>query len=134
MAKNEMQIEFVTSTFTTHTFQQQILDTKVDYQITNMNESMLITISQMDMPQFQSMSMALKRNGNRTLEPYVAVLYGACNVDEIGHNLAAKIAKKLEKRVIYLILNVTDSTKIMIPEIEKRLYNEIKQFPSKFGL
>ncbi|CAG9766499.1 unnamed protein product [Ceutorhynchus assimilis] len=120
-------IQFVSPKTKIHKFTDTILDKKIIFQIVNLENSIMIYINNIDEPICNNLDLAMCTRFSST--PQTTSLIGA-KAESSGSNVAGRLAKKLNK-TLYLSLNLEDS-RFMVPLVEKRLIQEINQFPGKF--
>lgn len=121
------EVELVESQFIVHKFAEEITERKIVFQVVKMIDSLLIYINDKDRLEFSDLSFAM---GNRyEKSPTGTTLLGNF-AEDTSKNIACKISKKTNKAV-YLSCNVEQNS-LLIPLIEKRLYEEMKINPDKF--
>lgn len=119
--------EFVESSFAIHTFSDEIHDRKVLFQVVKMVDSCFIFINNQDDLQLVDLSLALQsRFGPESLS---TSLIGYSS-DNTSINFTKRLNKKL-KKTLYVSLNV-EGDRLLLPAVEKRLYEEIKSNADKF--
>lgn len=123
-----LKIQFKEPSFKLHTFTTEILDKKVLFQVIRLVDSLMIFINLMDKMVLSDLSLGMF-NTRRMEEPVGTRIIGDF-VEDSSKNMALKIARKLGKSV-YISLNVSND-RLMLPAVEKRLCEEIKNKPDKF--
>lgn len=123
----EGKIQFVAPKTTTHTFRESILDKKIIFQVVKLQDIVFIYIDDSDQVQLSHLEMAM--NSRFADHPLSTTLLGA-TAENPGSQLASRIAKK-SKMTVYLSFNV-DDTKFLSSLVEKRLIQEMNQYPEKF--
>ncbi|KAL3286575.1 hypothetical protein HHI36_001076 [Cryptolaemus montrouzieri] len=119
--------KLVESSFSTHIFSDDLQGTKILFQVIKMLDSCIIFINDQNNLKFVDLSLAIQSRFER--EPLTTNLVGH-GVDNSSVNLANKLNKRL-KKLVYLSLNV-EGDRLLLPGLEKRLYEEIKSRPEKF--
>lgn len=119
---------FIESGFKLHTFAGEAVEKKVLFQVIKMLDSLIIFINLADSMVLRDLSLGMFNT--RTMQEPIATKIIGDFADEVSKNMALKFARKLGKTV-YISLNVSDD-RLMLPAIEKRLCEEIKNKPDKF--
>lgn len=121
-------IRFIEPTFKLHTFTTEVLDKNVLIQVIKMIDSLMIFINAVDKMVLSDLSLGMI-NTRHFKEPIATKIMGNFTEDT-SKNMALKLAKRLKKNV-YVSFNL-DNDKLMLPAVEKRLCEEIKNKPDKF--
>ncbi|EFA06556.1 Proteasome assembly chaperone 4-like Protein [Tribolium castaneum] len=121
-------VEYISPTFALHKFNGVVSERKIIYQVLKMVDSLLIFINDKDNMQLSSMFMALPNRYDNL--PVGTRLFGDFMEEETSKGIALRITKKLNKTVFVSCNIETDRT--MLPLIEKRIYEEIKERPEVF--
>lgn len=124
---NTYNVEFVKSQFVIHKFTEEITEKKIIFQVIKMLDSLFIYINDKDQLQFYDLSLAMVNRYDSSAAG--TTLLGNFSED-ISKNIACRISKNVNKAV-YLSCNVHPD-RLLIPLIEKRLYEEIKLNPDNF--
>lgn len=124
---NSCEVEFVKSQFIVHKFMEEIAEKKIIFQVIKMIDSVFIYINDKDRLQFCDLSFAMINRYENS--PTGTTLLGNSSED-ISKNVTCRLSKKI-KKAVYLSCNV-EPDRLLIPLIEKRLYEEIKTNPDKF--
>lgn len=125
-SKNKL--ELVPSKFHLYTFCDVIADKKVIFQVIKMIESSFIIINYKDNLTFDDLSFAMFNT--RKMDCPISTRLMGNFVDESSKNLVLKCSKLLKKPV-FVSCNL-DSDKLVLPLVEKRLFEEIKSRPNDF--
>ncbi|CAH1117264.1 unnamed protein product [Phaedon cochleariae] len=120
-------VEYVPSKFNIHTFDAEILEHKLLFQVIKMQDSLLFYINDKDQLKFSDISLALKSRYDSS--PLGTRLIGDFT-DEISKNIAIRLSKKTDKAV-FLSFNVDHDGRFS-PLVEKRIYEEMKNYPVMF--
>lgn len=121
-------LHFIEPSFKLHTFSTEVLDKKVLFQVIRMLDSLMIFINLKEKMVLYDLSLGMF-NTRKMQAPIATKIIGNL-VEDTSKNMALKFARKLGKSV-YISLNV-DNDRLMLPAIEKRLCEEIKNKPDKF--
>ncbi|XP_018562852.1 uncharacterized protein LOC108904694 [Anoplophora glabripennis] len=121
------EVELAKPKFIVHKFVSEITEHKIVFQVIKMIDSLFIYINDKDRLQFSDLSFAMTNRYDKC--PTGTTLIGNFS-EEVSKNIACRISKKVNKAV-YLSCNV-EQDRLLIPLIEKRLYEEIKSYPDKF--
>lgn len=129
MSSNDIDttVEFTVSKFGQHNFKDQILEKKLMFQVIQMKDSLLIYINDKDNITFDDLSLAMNNRHDNT--PIATKLVGDAPED-FSNSMVSRLSKRTGK-VVYLSCNVPQD-KMLIPLIEKRILEELKQHPDKF--
>lgn len=120
-------ITFVESKLGLHTFESEIMERKILFQIVKMQDSLLIYVNHKDNTCFSDLSLAIKeRFGNKVIGTKIVGNLSENSANEISCRIALKTGK-----TVFLSCNV-DIDARFIPLLEKRLYDEMKAYPDKF--
>jgi hypothetical protein len=122
-------IEFMEPNVEIHSFGTEVAETPIHFQVLKMENSLFIWIGSGTDPTFSDLGMALNTRYDRL--PLCTRLMGAHTAME-SSNLASRLAKKFQ-RAVYVSYNLP-SDRLLLPTIEKRLQEEIKTHPEKFGI
>ncbi|KDR20508.1 proteasome assembly chaperone 4-like [Zootermopsis nevadensis] len=122
-------IEFMKPNCEIHSFGTEVAATPVHFQVLKMENSLLIWIGSGTDPTFSDLGMALNTSYDRL--PLCTRLMGAQS-DMASLNLASRLTKK-SQMAVYVSYNLP-SDRLILPAIEKRLQEEIKAYPEKFGI
>ncbi|PSN35860.1 hypothetical protein C0J52_11644 [Blattella germanica] len=122
-------VEYIKPNFEIYNFGAEVAESPVCFQIMKMEKSLFIWIGSPTEPSFEDLSMAI--NTRYDSLPLGTRLMGA-NVDMTSSNLASRLSKKLNQAV-FVSYNFS-SDRLYLPTIEKRLQEEIKAHPEKFGV
>lgn len=120
--------KFIEPSFKLHTFSTEAVDKKVLFQVIKMVDSLIIFINLADTMVLYDLSLGMFNT--RTMEQPIATKIMGDFAEDTSKNMALKFAKKLGKTV-YISLNI-DNDRLMLPSVEKRLCEEIKNKPDKF--
>ncbi|KAJ8931171.1 hypothetical protein NQ314_015946 [Rhamnusium bicolor] len=120
-------VEYTATRFNVHKFMEEITEKKIIFQVIKMLDSLFIYINDKDQPYFNDLSLAMK---NRYDNSAIGTSLIGNFTEDISKTVACRISKKVNKSV-YLSYNI-EQDRLLIPLIEKRLYEEIKTNPNKF--
>lgn len=121
-------LRFIEPSFKLHTFAGEAVDKKVLFQVIKMLDSLIIFINLVDTMVLGDLSLGMFNT--RTMREPIATQIMGDFVENVSKNMALKFARKLGKTV-YISFNVSND-RLMLPAIEKRLCEEIKNKPDKF--
>lgn len=124
---NNTSVAFKPSTFKLHVFTAEVVDRRIIFQVIKMLESVFISINYSNGLYLNDLSLAMLNRYDKV--PMCTQLLGDFS-ESSSKNMAMRISKKLGKNV-YVSCNV-DNDRMMLPFVEKRLYEEIKNDPEKF--
>ncbi|KAJ9592643.1 hypothetical protein L9F63_015698 [Diploptera punctata] len=122
-------IEYIKPSFEIHGFSTEITETPVYFHVMKMESSVFIWIGSGSDPTFEDLSMAM--NTRYDSLPLGTRLMGP-GTDMTSSNLAIRLSKKLGQAV-YVSYNLA-SDGLTLPAVEKRLHEEMKTHPEKFGI
>lgn len=117
----EAVIEYTTSSFQKHEFAETFSDTCIEFTVLKMKDSVFICLCLKNEPKLLDMSLAIQ-SPYSALPSSIKILGNTADVTST--NLATRLHQKLQKPV-YVSCNVT-LDRILLPAIEKRLAEEIK--------
>ncbi|KAK3096506.1 hypothetical protein FSP39_000816 [Pinctada imbricata] len=114
----------MTTCLSVYSFSAKIMDTQVNFQLIKMEDSFHLWIGST----FKYGDMAMSMKNKYDTVPPSSPLLGAS--DSPCVNIAQRLAKKTGKQVF--VSGDLAYNQIMLPLIEKRIGEELKNFPEKF--
>lgn len=127
MDKNVAEYTIEDSRLECHLFCDEILETKLIFQILKLKNSVFIYIGSFSDANFVDLSMAVITPYDKL--PLTTKLFGEGS-DLTSANLSMKLSKKLNK-LVYVSFNLSVNN-ILLPAIEKRINEEINNSIEKF--
>nr|CAD7259197.1 unnamed protein product [Timema shepardi]CAD7570689.1 unnamed protein product [Timema californicum] len=121
-------IEYTQPSIKIHSFSTEVGETRVQFQVLKMNNSIFLWIGSRTDPTFDDLSVAMNTKYDNL--PVSSRLFGNTS-DLTSSNLSMRLVKRLGKPV-YVSLNVP-ADRLFLNAIELRLQQETKAHPEKFG-
>lgn len=121
-------IEKMNSTITFHEVNEVVCDKNISFQIIKLDKSLYLWIGLSNDPNMVDLSLALKTRYDNL--PLTTRILGD-GTDLVSANLGSKLVKCIDKAV-YMSVNVP-SDRLLLPEIEKRLFHLVKTKPDMFN-
>ena len=122
-------VEYIKPSFEIHGFSTNISDAPVYFHVMKMENSLFLWIGSGTDPTFEDLSMAM--NTRYDSLPLGTRLMGPSS-DMTSSNLSVRLSKRLGQAV-YVSYNLA-SDRLILPAVEKRLQEEMKLHPEKFGI